>query len=368
MDETIGDPSMRIKDVRTVMINVPSENWVIKPDVNSLGCVLAFVDTDEGITGESLVFTFGTQRLDVLNSMVLSLKPNVVGEDPHYTERVWQKSWRDIRFFGQKGISIFGVSAIDRACWDVVGKAAGKPLYKLLGAYRDEVPAYASGLWLSRTIEELVQDARGFLREGFRAIKMRIGKPHMEEDVDRVKAVRQAIGPDADLMVDAGKRFTPEHAIRLGRRLEEFNLRWFEEPVPAHDLDGSARVAAALDVPIASGESEYTRYGFREMMEKRAADILMPDLARVGGITEFRKVAHMAEACDILITPHIFPEESMQLVGAFPNAIYVESMPWFSPLYREKMELKNGMIMLPQRPGLGFTFNLDVVERFRIRS
>ena len=359
---------MKIKDVRTVMVNVPSEKWVIKPDIRSLSCVLVFVDTDEGITGESLVFTFEKKHLDVLNSMVLSLKTTVVGEDLRYTGRIWQRMWQEIRFFGQKGIAVFGLSAIDRACWDAVGKAAGQPLYKLLGAYRDEVPAYASGLWLPRSIEELVNDAKDFAREGFRAIKMRIGKPRIEEDVERVRAVRQAIGPGVALMVDANKRLTVEHAIRLGRRLEEFNLTWFEEPVPASDLEGSARVAAALDVPIASGESEYTRYGFREMLEKKAADVLMPDLARVGGITEFLKVAHMAEAWDVPVTPHIFPEESMQMVGTIPNGIYVECMPWFSPLYREKIELKEGKIVLPQRPGLGFTFDPGAVERYRIRA
>lgn len=350
------------------MVDVPGEKGVIKPDAQSVGCVLVFVDTDEGITGESLLFTFGTEQLKMLNSMVLSLKSEVLGEDPQYNERIWQKLWCKTRFFGQEGISVFGLSAIDRACWDVVGKAAGQPLYKIFGACRDIVPTYASGLWLSLSIEELVGDARGFLTDGFRALKMRIGKPRIEEDVDRVRAVRQAIGPDVDLMVDANKRFSVEHAIRLGRKLEEFNLAWFEEPVPAHDLLGSARVAAALDVPIASGEGEFTRYGFREMIELKAADILMPDLARVGGVTEMLKVAHMAEAYDIPVTPHIFPQESMQIVGTIPNGTYVECMPWFSPLYREKMSLKDGNIILPQRPGFGFTFDPEAIERYRIRE
>lgn len=359
---------MKIRDVRTVMVNIPGKNWIIKPDIQSFGCVLVFVDTDEGVTGESLLWTFGTKRLDVLNSMVLSLKTDVLGEDPNYTEKIWRKLWSEIAFFGVEGISVFALSAIDRACWDAVGKAAGKPLYKLLGAYRDEVPTYVSGLWLQQSIEELVKEARGFLMEGFRAMKMRIGKPRIEEDVDRVRAVRQAIGPDVDLMVDANQRFTVEHAIRLGRKLEEFNLTWFEEPVPAYDLEGSARVATALDVPIASGENVYTRYGFREMLEMKAADILMPDLVRVGGVTELLKVAHMAEAFEVPVTPHIFPEESMHMVGAIPNSTYVEHMPWFSPLYREKIQFQKGLIVLPQRPGFGFTFDPNVIERYRLQE
>jgi L-alanine-DL-glutamate epimerase-like enolase superfamily enzyme len=355
---------MKIVDVRTLLVDLPGTTWIVKPDIQSFGCVLIFLDTDEGVTGESLLWTFGTRRLDVLNGMVLSLKSDVVGEDPQYTERIWRKLWSEIRFFGDKGISVFGLSAIDRACWDAVGKAAGKPLYKLWGAYRDEVPAYASGLWLHRTSDELVKDARDFVLAGYRAMKMRIGKPTLEEDVERVRAVRQAIGPDVGLMVDANQRFTVKHAIRLGRKLEELNVTWFEEPVPAYDLAGAAQVAAALDIPIANGENVYTRYGFRQVLEMKAADILMPDLVCVGGVTELLKVSHMAEAYDIPVTPHIFPEESMHLVAAIPNSIYVEHMPWFSPLYREKIQFQNGLIVLPQRPGFGFTFDPEVIERY----
>jgi L-alanine-DL-glutamate epimerase-like enolase superfamily enzyme len=357
---------MKIRDVRTIAVDLPGKTWVVSPEIRTFGCVLVFVDTDEGVTGESLLWTFGTKRLDVLNTMVLSLKSDVLGEDPHDTEKIWRKLWSEIKFFGVEGISIFALSAVDRACWDVVGKAAGKPLYKLLGAYQDEVPTYASGLWLHENIEELAKEARGFVKQGYRAMKMRIGKSRVEEDLDRVKAVREAIGQDVKLMVDANQRFTVEYAIRLGRKLEAFDITWFEEPVPAYDLEGTARVAAALDVPIAGGENIYTRYGFREMLERKAADILMPDLVCVGGVTELLKVAHMAEAFGVPVTPHIFPEESMHLAAALPNCIYVENMPWFSPLYREEIELRNGSILLPQRPGYGFTFDPRVVERYRL--
>ncbi len=274
--------------------------------------------------------------------------------------------WKETGFFGNNGISLFGLSAIDMACWDVVGKAAGKPLYKLFGACRDEVPAYASGLWLIQSIEELVAETKSFLTQGFRAIKMRIGKPRLEEDVDRVRAVRQAIGPEVDLMVDANQRLTVEHAIRLGRKLEEFDLTWFEEPVPAYDIEGLAQVAAALDVPIAAGENEYTRYGFRHLLEMRAADILMPDLARVGGFTELLKVAHMAEAYEVSISPHIFSEQTLQILGTIPNGTYLEYMPRFSPLYQEKLQFKDGRIVLPKRPGIGFTFSSDAIKGYGI--
>ncbi len=357
---------MKITDLRTILVDLPYTTWIVKPEIRSFGCVLVFIDTDEGIFGESLLWTFGTKHLDVLNSMVLSLKTDVIGEDPLSTEKIREKLQSELRFFGTEGITVFAVSAIDRACWDIAAKAEKKPLYKLLGAYRDEVPAYASGLWLHRSLEELTRDVGDLVKKGYRAIKMRIGKPRIDEDVERVHAVRQTIGPNISLMVDANQRFTVEHAIRLGHRLEEMNVAWFEEPVPAYDLAGSAQVAESLDVPVASGENIYTSLGFSRMLEMRAADILMPDLVCVGGITEFLKVARMAEAKGIPLTPHIFPEESMHLAGTVPACLYVEHMDWFSPLYAEKIEMRNGLIVLPDRPGFGFTFSWDAIERYRL--
>jgi L-alanine-DL-glutamate epimerase-like enolase superfamily enzyme len=357
---------MKITNLRTAAVNLPYDHWIVSPDISTFGCVLVFIDTDEGRTGESFLWSFGTRYVAMLNAMVLSLKPGLIGEDPRYTERLWQKLWKELQFFGDRGVSVMALSVIDRACWDLVAKAAGKPLYMLLGAYRDEAPAYASGFWLQETIEELVEDAKGFVREGYQAMKLRIGKPRMEEDVERVRAVRDAIGPDVRLMVDANRRFTVDHAIRLGRKIEPYDITWFEEPVPVNDLKATARVAAALDMPIANGENIYTLHGFREVLEAKAADIIMPDLICVGGVTEFMKVAHLAEAYEVPVTPHIFPEESMHMVGAIPNATYVENMGWFSPLYRERVEMRNGSVVFPQRPGFGFTFDPEVIERYRL--
>lgn len=173
--------------------------------------------------------------------------------------------------------------------------------------------------------------------------------------------MRGAIGPGIKLMADANQGLTEAQAIRLGRRLEEFDLTWFEEPLPAWDLDGLARVAAALDTPIASGETEYTRYGFRRMLELRSADILMPDLQRVGGVSEFMRVGHMAESHDVAVSSHLFPETSVQVLGALSNAIYLEYMPWFSPLYNESLTFEAGSAVVPERPGWGFTFNKDYI-------
>ena len=330
--------------------------------IAKFGCILVTVRTDGGITGENLIFTLNDRRTAVLRQMVDELADVAVGQDAGHIAGFWARAWKDINFLGHKGVPVAGISAIDGALWDILGKTAGLPLYRLLGGARDRVPAYHSGgLWLSRSVDELVEEAQGFVGQGFRAMKVRLGLPDPADDITRVKAVRDAIGPGVKLMADANQGLTEAQAIRLGRRLEPFDLAWFEEPLPAWDLDGLARVAAALDTPIASGETEYTRYGFRRMLELRSADILMPDLQRVGGVSEFMRVGHMAESHDTAVSSHLFPETSVQVLGALSNATFLEYMPWFSRLYNEALEFRDGSAVVPERPGWGFTFNRDYI-------
>ncbi len=361
---------MKITGLKCVQVEIPLEKPIRTAihDIRSVGCVLVTLDTDEGISGEAYNFTMNAIRLDTLQTMIESLAPHVIGADACNVEGIWEAMWRDINFFGHKGISIFAISTLDTACWDIVGKAAAQPLYKLFGACRESVDVYASGgLWLSLSIDELVEEARSFLADGFRAMKIRVGKQRIDEDVERVAAVRETIGPGVVLMADANQGFTASHAIRLGRRLEELGLEWFEEPVPAWDLEGHAAVAAALDTPIASGETEYTRYGMRDMLNAKAADILMPDLQRIGGLTELRRVANLASSFDVPISTHIFTEQSLSIAGSVANCIYLEHMPWFQDLYQEEMRLVDGRMTMPRGSGLGFTFDPDAVDRYRIK-
>lgn len=362
---------MRVTDLRTIIVELP----LARPTLNSSGvghdrirCVLVFIDTDVGVTGESFLFTNGGRRIEVLETMVQSLKPAVVGADVRYAERIWEKLWRELYFLGHKGVTIFGLAAIDTALWDAKGKALGASLTSMIGSAHDRIPVYSSaGLWLSSTPDELAKEAAGYIAQGFAGVKMRLGKKHIEEDVERVAAVRKAIGPKVALMCDASRGFTADHAIRLGRKLEAFDLVWFEEPVPPYDHRSSGRVAAAIDTPIASGETEATRYGFREMLAHGAADIWMADLGRIGGVSEFIKVAHLAAAHDIAISNHLFTEQSVSILGAFANATWLEYMPWTAMLYREKIAIEDGCVAVPDRPGLGFTFDPDAIERYRVR-
>jgi L-alanine-DL-glutamate epimerase-like enolase superfamily enzyme len=331
--------------------------------IRCFGCILVFVHCDNGVVGENLVFTLNARRTRVLQSMIEELGDLIVGRDAGHIAGFWARAWKDINFLGHKGVPVVGISALDGALWDALGKMSKLPLYRILGGAQDRVPVYHSGgLWLSSSESELVAEAESFVAAGFKAMKMRLGSPDPATDIARVRAVRAAIGPRIKLMADGNQGLNESQAIRLGRALEEFDLTWFEEPLPAWDVEGLARVAATLDTPIASGETEYTRYGFRRMLELRSADILMPDLQRVGGVSEFMRVGHMAESYDIPVSSHLFPETSLQVLGALANAIYLEYMPWFSKLYNETIEFTDGQALIPERPGWGFTFNQDYVS------
>ena len=305
------------------------------------------IETSSGIKGENLVFTLNDRRTKVLQAIVQELSDLIIGRDAGHIADFWARAWKDINFLGHQGVTVMGISALDGALWDALGHALNTPLYRLIGGAKSRVPVYHSGgLWLSLSEQELVAEAQRFVEQGFRAVKMRLGLANPLEDAARVRAVRQAIGPDIKLMADANQGQTEFQAIRLGRLLEEFDLTWFEEPLPAWDLEGLARVAAELDTPIASGETDYTRYGFRRMLELRSADILM-------------------QSYDVPVSSHLFPETSLQVLGGVSNAIYLEYMPWFSGLYNESIDFDQGDALVPERPGWGFTFNHDYINHLK---
>jgi L-alanine-DL-glutamate epimerase-like enolase superfamily enzyme len=259
-----------------------------------------------------------------------------------------------------------GMAGVENALWDLRAKAAGLNIARLIGCYAKSVPVYHSGgLWVSRTIDELQREASDFVAKGWRAMKMRIGKFDRKDDVARVRAVREAIGPDIALMVDSNQQLTVPRAISLGRALEEFNLTWFEEPIYYQDHEGEAEIAAALTMPVASGETEYTSRGMRLMLKLRSAEILMPDLQRMGGPTEFLKAAALAHAYDTPVSSHLFPEMNLSLLAAIPNAMFLEYIPWFEGAYRDRIELdQQGRAVVPDRPGWGFSFDEAAIRKF----
>lgn len=361
---------IRITDVRIAIVELPLEKPLRTAihEISRAATLMVSIDTDAGLTGEGYGFCFDLAKLKSIAQMCESLRSHLIGRDPHDIEAIWAGMFRSLNFYGQAGVAVLAMSPLDIACWDLIGKAAGRPLYKLFGACRDRVPVYASaGLWLSSDIAELRSEAAGFVRQGFKAMKMRLGSPRWQDDVARVEAVRDVIGPDFTLMADANQSLSAIAALRLARALEPCRLAWFEEPMPTWCHKETAALALALDTPIANGETEYTRYGVRTMVEAGAADILMPDLQRMGGYTEMRKAMAYLATLDIPVAPHIFTEHSLHLVASSPNAIYAEHMPWFEPLFQERMTLgSDGLVDLPQGPGVGFRFDWDAVDRWRV--
>lgn len=360
---------VRISEVRTRQLSIPFERPPVTASfpIPAIDTVLVELRTDAGQRGVSWVFAFGEARVRSLRTLVDALGEVAIDHDVFETEALWRSMAKAVSFLGRRGAGAIAMSAIDTACWDVAGRCAGLPVYRMLGAARSSVEAYASeGLWLDRTRDELAEEARSYVERGFRGMKMRVGLDDADEDVARVAVVREAIGADVALMVDANQAWDVKRAIRMGRRLEELDIAWLEEPIPHEDVRGTARVAAALDVPLCTGESNYLKEDFVELIQAEAADILMPDLMRMGGVTEFLKVAHLCESFHRPITPHLFMEVSAHLAAACPNAIWQEHQPWWEPILSQGVELRDGEIRLSDRPGFGIELDEDAVRRFEV--
>jgi len=361
---------MKITRLHTEVVKLPLAKPIPsgRMTIQSIDCILVFLETDEGAIGEGLVFTLNGHRLPALHAMLQSLAPLVIGVNPDENAAFWLRAYADLGFLGHGGATMVALAGLDMAMWDLKGKSAGRNVSSLLGRCHTSLAVYRSGgLRLSSSIDELQEEAAGFLKQGFKAMKMSLGKVNPAEDSARVAAVREAIGFETTLMTDCNQQFTAPQAIRLGRMLEEFQLAWIEEPVPYHDHDASAKVAQALDTPIASGENEYMRRGILDMMRAGAADILMPDLQRMGGPTELIKVVHCAELNGIPVSLHLFSEMSLSLAATMPNVKFLEYMPWFAPLYTKAIAPNaNGQAPVPTAAGWGYSFDLDAVARFKV--
>ncbi|MFD7025989.1 mandelate racemase/muconate lactonizing enzyme family protein [Promicromonospora sukumoe] len=281
-----------------------------------------------------------------------------VGEDPNDIAKLYTKLLWAGASVGRSGVATQALAAIDIALYDLKAKRAGLPLAKLLGAHRDSVRTYnTSGGFLNASIEEVKERAGRSIAEGIGGIKIKVGLPDGRTDLDRVAAVREHIGADVPLMVDANQQWDRSTALRMGRRLEEFDLVWIEEPLDAYDADGHAALAAALDTPIATGEMLASVAEHERLIEKRACDIIQPDAPRVGGITQFLRLLTLADQAGLDLAPHFAMEIHLHLAATYPREPWVEHFDWLDPLFNERLETKDGRMLVPDRPGLGVTFS-----------
>jgi L-alanine-DL-glutamate epimerase-like enolase superfamily enzyme len=345
------------------LADMPEEAGRLRP------IVILRLRTDSGIEGIGVTL-YGGLMTRALHAAVEDLAAAIVGEDPMRIERIVAKLRAGTGdACGPGGIFTLALSAIDTALWDIKGKALDQPLWKLLGGHRDRIATYASGsLRRGLTDAQARQAAQTLVRKGFKAMKTQMalpGDPTPAEEVRRVRVVREAIGPDITLMCDINQRWRPEQAIDIGRRVEDVGLFWLEDVTAHDDYAGLARVTAALKTPIAGGEYVWGIVPFRHMIEARSVDIVMIDLARVGGPSQWMKVAGMAEAFNLPVVSHVMPEILLHMVAACPNGLTVEYMPWMLALYEETPALENGMLVLPKTPGLGLKFDEKAIARFR---
>lgn len=284
--------------------------------------------------------------------------PLLIGEDASDIGRLWTKLCWAGASVGRSGLATQALGAFDVALYDLKARRAGLSLAKLLGAYRDSVACYnTSGGFLHTPLEQLLVNAAASVERGIGGLKLKVGQPDRAQDVKRVEAVRRQLGDALPIMVDANQQWDRPTAQRMCRIFEPFNLVWIEEPLDAYDHEGHAALAAAFDTPIATGEMLTSAAEHGELIRHRAADYLMPDAPRVGGITPFLKIAAQAEAAGLMLAPHFAMELHVHLAAAYPSETWVEHFDWLEPLFNERLQIRNGRMLVPTRPGLGLSLS-----------
>jgi L-alanine-DL-glutamate epimerase-like enolase superfamily enzyme len=325
--------------------------------------VFVRVNTADGNTGVGYSYTIGTGGSSVLALLRDHLLPRLIGADATLVEQLWYDLFASTRATTVGAITSLALAAVDTALWDLRCIRAGEPLWRLAGGFRQKVPLYdTEGGWLHLSTEELVRGALASRDAGWPGVKVKVGKPRIGEDVERLRAVREAVGPGLDIMVDANQSLTHAEAIRRAAAFEPLDLSWFEEPVPADDVAGHVALARSTAIPIAVGESLYSLAQFRDYLERGAASIVQADVARVGGITPWLKIAHLAEAFNVHICPHFLMELHVSLVAAVPNGRYVEHIPQLRAITGEGMRIEDGHAVAPDTPGLGIDWDFDAIE------
>jgi D-arabinonate dehydratase len=329
--------------------------------------VICELETQSGVVGVG--WTHGGS---IVYEALKEIAEVVIGQ-PLNTERIWKLIYRP-KLFGRRGLATRAISAVDIAVWDAIGKETGRSVHQLLGGCRESVPTYVAGGYYGRTkgMDGLQNEVAQKVGIGAKALKMKIGAVSIKEDIARIDAVMEAVGPGVDVLVDANNAYNRIDALKMARLLEERGIYWFEEPLSPEDNAGAADLVQRTDIPVALGENEYTITGFRELIDARAADVLNADAQILGGITEWQKCAHYADAHHIPVAPHGDQEIHVHLVAAVPNGLIVEYYDngvntLKDAMFKEPLQINaDGTVTPPSRPGLGVDLNYAALQRFRV--
>jgi len=356
-----------IQEVESIALRIPLPT----PISSSLGAyhhvdaTAVRLHTDGGLIGFGITAGLGGSASAAIKPYIdAELAPLAIGQDATSPEGLWERLWSPNKPRMRAGLGVWALSAMDIACWDLLGKTAGLPVHRLLGGFRSDVPVYGSGGWLSLSDSELIAECHAYAAKGITAYKYKIGTPR---DRERTALLRREMGDDFILFADANQRFTVAEALETARMLDEHGVAWFEEPVLADSTDDLAEVAAQSPVPVAAGENVYFSWGFREICDRRAAVYLQPDVGRCGGVSEFVKIAHLADAYNLELSSHLWHELSISLVGAVRSGFmveYAELIP--ADALTQPFEVADGHIRVPDTPGHGVELTAEALDRFAV--
>lgn len=365
---------MKITDVKSFVLHVP----IVPPISDAIntashwGLAGVRIYTDEGFVGYGYTGTCALGDELITKTIDQYYAPLLIGKDPYLVREIWDElHFGAMHWIGRAGVTHMALAAVDIALWDIMSKAVNKPLWQYLGGHKSKViKAYnTNGGWLNWSKERLISDATTIVQEGFTGVKMKVGKADSKEDYDRVKAVRQAIGDDVILMIDVNQQWNINTAMKWGKKLEEFDLFWLEEPLNPDDILNHRKLADELNVPIALGEHVYTKYAFRDYIHHGAVEYVQVDVTRVGGITEWLQVAGLAASYELPICPHVgdMGQIHQHLVAATQNAIMLEYIPWIRHIFIEPATVLDGYYQLPQLPGASTEIIPQMFDQYRVR-
>lgn len=357
----------KILSVTPIHLSIP----LVKPvfvstfQMKYIETCLVRVRTLNGFEGIGWSFAFGAERARALVAMVRDLSGVLIGEDATKLEDNWDCMRKSVSFVGRDGISAMAISSLDTACWDISSKINEMPLWKYLGGKRTRVRCYASeGLWLNYSLQELIEEALLFKNQGFKGMKLRVGKSELQEDIDRISAVRETIGEEINLMVDVNQGWNKQKAFEAIESFNPFNLTWIEEPVDHEDYFLCSEVKRKSSIPICSGETNYNVTGMLRLLSDNCVDFLMPDLQRCSGITGWKKVSEIAQIYSIPITSHLFHEISSHLMSLENEDFWCEYMPWWDCIFEKEYKIFNGEIVLSEVPGIGLKIKEEALVKF----
>ncbi|MBO0714744.1 MAG: mandelate racemase/muconate lactonizing enzyme family protein [Acidimicrobiales bacterium] len=370
-------PALSIRSVEVVPLEVPlsespARRFAQARGDGAISVTAVYVHTNGGPTGFGYTTQIGSRAGAAIAAYIRDeLAPRLEGAEALAPEAIWHRLWNPSKSRMRAGLAVHALSALDIACWDITAKVAGLPLHTILGGFRREVPVYGSGGTPNYTDAELVAECRYFADRGLTSYKFKIGEHSVAEghssDVDRIALLRKEVGDGFTLFVDANQRYRTSQAIEVSKMLHDFGIAWFEEPVLADSVADLAAVAARSEVPVAAGENHYLRWEFRELCEARAVSYLQPDPVLCGGVTEFRKAAHLADAFDLSLCSHLSHELAVSLVGAFPSGYACEYFMQFpDELWSREFPLHNGHLIVPDVPGHGLDLGSTARRRYGV--